>query len=76
MVRFRFRVISGYDVTLNMSTAVRIKLQIVMWKFSPTKKTHYNLFKVVVRVRLNLETLTLTLILNPQSFVFLGGLRL
>ena len=29
MVRLRFRVISGYDVTLNMSTAVRIILQTV-----------------------------------------------
>ena len=29
MVRVRVRVISGYDVTLNMSTAVRIILQTV-----------------------------------------------
>ena len=28
-VRVRFRVICGYDVMLNMSTAVRIKLQTV-----------------------------------------------
>ena len=27
MVRVRFRVISGRDVTLNMSTAIRVKLQ-------------------------------------------------
>ena len=32
----RVRVICGYDVILNMSTAVRIKLQTVVWKFSPT----------------------------------------
>ena len=47
MVRVIFRVICCYDVILNMSTAVRIKLQNVVWKFSPTikqrcvnKKTH------------------------------------
>ena len=36
MVRVRVRVISGYDVTLNMSTAVRIKLQSEKWQFTPT----------------------------------------
>ena len=35
IVRVRFRVIIGYDVTLNISTAVSIILQSVMWKFSP-----------------------------------------
>ena len=35
MVRVRARVISGYDVTLNISTAVRIQLQTVVWKCSP-----------------------------------------
>ena len=35
MVRVIFRVISGYDDILNMSRAVRIQLQNVVWKFSP-----------------------------------------
>ena len=29
IVRVRFRVINGYDIVYNMSTAVRIKLQTV-----------------------------------------------
>ena len=32
----RFRVINGYDVILNMSTAIPIKLKIEMWQFTPT----------------------------------------
>ena len=36
MVMVRVRVISGCDVTLNISTAVRIKLQIVLSFFSYT----------------------------------------
>ena len=36
MVRVRVKVISGCDVTLNMSTAVRIKVQTEKWQFTPT----------------------------------------
>ena len=36
MVWVRFRVICGYDLILNMSTAVRIKLKIEKWQFTPT----------------------------------------
>ena len=32
----RVRVIKGDDIKFNMSIAVRIKLQTVVWKFSPT----------------------------------------
>ena len=49
-VRVTVRVISVYDVTLNMSTAVPIKPQIVTWKIHPPEtswiKKHYNLFEV------------------------------
>ena len=38
MVRVMIRVISGYDLMLYMSAVVRIVLQSVMWKFSPTGK--------------------------------------
>ena len=34
--RVRVRVICGYGVKLNMSTAVRIKLEIEKWQFTPT----------------------------------------
>ena len=37
MVWVMVRVIYGYDVMFNMSTAVRIKLQIEKWQFTPTK---------------------------------------
>ena len=36
MVRVSFRVMSGYEVKLKVSTAVAIQLQSAMWKFSPT----------------------------------------
>ena len=36
IVRVRVRVICGYDIKLNMSTAVSIILPTVVWKFSPT----------------------------------------
>ena len=39
MVWVRVGVIYGYDVMLKMSTAVRIKLQIEMWQFTPTEKS-------------------------------------
>ena len=41
MVRVRVRVIRSYDITLYMSTAVRIKLQTVVLKFSPTSRLDY-----------------------------------
>ena len=65
-VRVRFKVISGCDVTLNMSIAVRIKLQSEkLMKISTLQ------FEVAVRVRLKLETLTL--ILQSQSAQKDGG---
>ena len=39
MVWVRVKVICGYDVMSNMSRAVRIKLQTVLWKFSHTDLT-------------------------------------
>ena len=41
MVWVRVRVICGYDVKLNMSTAELIKLQIEKWQFTPTC-THFD----------------------------------
>ena len=37
MVKVKVKVISGYDLTLNMSTAVLIQLHTVVWKLSPIK---------------------------------------
>ena len=73
MVRVRVRVISGYDVMLNMCTAVRTNFKLLYDKFHPpgvasnSKPTDQNSgsnlpcsrLKLGIRVKPNLETLTL-----------------
>ena len=48
MVRVRVRVISSCDVMLNMFIAVRIKLQTVVWKFSPTKLNRPKIYDTMI----------------------------
>ena len=49
MVRFRVSLTSGYGVTLNMSTAVRIQLLTVVWKFSTTNIQSTTNFKKYIK---------------------------
>ena len=60
-------------MVMTSSTPARIKLQIEKLQFEWMEIFTFQ-FEVAVRVRLNIETLTL--IIRPQSAIFLGGLRL
>ena len=64
MVRLRIRVNGGYDVILNMSTAVSIKLQTVVWKCSPTCSSAVQILSLLRHLYVKIDSEFDNLILN------------